>query len=1015
MITRLPSLLLAIPVICGLAVGTHSATAADLKPIAIAEVKHEGPVDFQKEILPILQKKCLACHNATDAESDLVLENPVAILKGGGQGPAVVAGKGAESLLIKLGARLEEPVMPPDGNKVGASPLTSQELGLLKLWIDQGATGPAPSGPEPIKWQSLPSGVNPIYAVAISADGQWAAASRANQIFLYHVPTKREYGRLTDPALIASGIYKNPGVAHLDLVQSMKFSPDSQILASGEYRTVKFWQRARDSRKKELKGFESPIKSLTVSADGKLAAFGEENGKVRLFDLASGNVIRAFEGQHAGAVSGLAFSADASKLVSGSQDKKFALWTVADGKLVGMIETPAPVNAVAFVAQDQQIATGGADNLVRTWALPPAAGAEAPKPLKELKGHSGPVTSLSLQPANAAHLASSSQDGSVRVWDVNAGTQVQIFNHGGPVHRVAVRPDGQRLVSAAANNTAKLWNATNAQQIAEVKGDFRSRIKVEDSQRAAAIAKRHVDGAAADLKQANERKAAEEKNTASAEEAHKKVNEELAKKVEAAKKPLEEKAAADKALEDAKLAATKADEAKKTADAAVPKAEEAIAKAKADIEAAMKMMVAAEAAKKAAEEAKVKTAAELATAQANMKTAEEKAKKAAEPAQKATDEKNAAEKAAQSAMRSVERAKEAAKKAAEAIPSFDAATKLAAENQKKAQAAIEVATAAATATEKPFAAAAFSRDGTSFATAGDSQLVHTWDAETGAAMETFAGHQAPVTLVAYTAENDILSVAANNTVFVWDTNPEWKLVRTIGSPDNGDIFVDRVTALDFSPDGKLLATGGGDPSRSGQLKVIQVSDGATVKEIKDAHSDVIYGLEFSPDGKQIASCGADRFAKIFDLESGKLVRGFEGHTHHVLGVTWRADGRLLATCGADMAIKIWDVRTGDQQRTIQGFGKEVTAIHFVAESDNVVAACGDNTVQLKNAANGGNVRAFSGATDFVHSCAVSANGKMIIAGGQDSVVRIWTEDGKEFATFAAPQPKPAPTAQAGAK
>src|SRR5688572_19955191 len=69
-------------------------------PIAIAEVKHEGNVDFEKEVLPILRKKCLACHNATEAESDLILETPQTILKGGSEGPAVVAGKSAESLLL---------------------------------------------------------------------------------------------------------------------------------------------------------------------------------------------------------------------------------------------------------------------------------------------------------------------------------------------------------------------------------------------------------------------------------------------------------------------------------------------------------------------------------------------------------------------------------------------------------------------------------------------------------------------------------------------------------------------------------------------------------------------------------------------------------------------------------------------------------------------------------------------------------------------------------------------------
>ena len=118
-----------------------AARQASAAPIAITEVKHEGPVDFEKEILPIFRRNCLACHSATEAESDLVLETPQTILKGGSEGPAVVMGKGVDSLLLKMASHQKEPFMPPPDNDVKAKALTPDELGLIKLWIDQGAKG----------------------------------------------------------------------------------------------------------------------------------------------------------------------------------------------------------------------------------------------------------------------------------------------------------------------------------------------------------------------------------------------------------------------------------------------------------------------------------------------------------------------------------------------------------------------------------------------------------------------------------------------------------------------------------------------------------------------------------------------------------------------------------------------------------------------------------------------------------------------------------------------------------
>ena len=307
--------------LCGSLAALQAAeTAPNARPaIAIADVKRTDTVDFEKEILPIFRNNCLACHNQTTVKGELILETPETILKGGESGPAVVRGKSGESLLLQLAAHQKRPMMPPKDNKVAAVELTPEELGLVKLWIDQGAKGEVHNQAAPIAWQPLPDGLNPIYAVALTPDGQYAACGRANQIFIYHVPTGQLVTRLTDPQLYKSNPAAKPGVAHLDLVHALAFSPDGNILASGGYREVKLWKRPRDVRKL---GWElsNTVASVVFSPNGKWLATVTASNRIEIRNASTGELIAECSEQEKAPLA-WRFSPDNLRLCSLGADK----------------------------------------------------------------------------------------------------------------------------------------------------------------------------------------------------------------------------------------------------------------------------------------------------------------------------------------------------------------------------------------------------------------------------------------------------------------------------------------------------------------------------------------------------------------------------------------------------------------------------------------------------------------------------------------------------------------------
>ncbi len=121
------------PLVCFGLLATPAARADDLPPPATR------PVDFEKDVRPILAKSCVRCHGEKAAKGGLVLDQKDDALRGGDNGPAFVVGKSDASRLIRYVAGVEDTVMPPEN---AGKPLAPEQVGILRAWIDQGAKWP---------------------------------------------------------------------------------------------------------------------------------------------------------------------------------------------------------------------------------------------------------------------------------------------------------------------------------------------------------------------------------------------------------------------------------------------------------------------------------------------------------------------------------------------------------------------------------------------------------------------------------------------------------------------------------------------------------------------------------------------------------------------------------------------------------------------------------------------------------------------------------------------------------
>ena len=148
-------------------------------------------------------------------------------------------------------------------------------------------------------------------------------------------------------------------------------------------------------------------------------------------------------------------------------------------------------------------------------------------------------------------------------------------------------------------------------------------------------------------------------------------------------------------------------------------------------------------------------------------------------------------------------------------------------------------------------------------------------------------------------------------------------------------------------------------------------------------------MSFSPNGETLASGSDDRTIRLWDANSGRVLRTLTGHTDSVLSVSFSPNGETLASGSDDGTIRLWDVRSGRHLQTLTGHTYWVNSVVFSPDGRTLASGNGDDTVRLWDAKSGRALRTLTGHTDSVFSVSFSPDGRTLASGDWDGTVLLW--------------------------